>query len=85
MSDSKPALNFSPQDANTLIALAQNAPLQNLRQAEQVSQLLQRFGAWYASVVAPAGEATEAPKPRKRRGESPPVAAPETKSEDLLK
>jgi hypothetical protein len=38
---------FSKQDAEMLVAHAQTAPLANLRHAEQVSQLLQRFAAWY--------------------------------------
>lgn len=42
MSDVK----FTPQDATNLIAIAQLAPLKNLGEAQNVSDLLQRFAAW---------------------------------------
>lgn len=43
--------SFSDLDAQNLVALAQNAPLRNLKEAEQVSQMLQRFKEWYDSVA----------------------------------
>lgn len=49
------APEFTPQDAQFLIATAQSAPLQNMKHAEAVSQLLQRFQAWYAFQVSPPG------------------------------
>lgn len=53
-----PSPSFTPQDAQNLIAIAQNAPLQNLKAAEQVSALLQRFATWYEFVSNPQ-EATQ--------------------------
>jgi len=44
---------FTKQDAEHLIQHAQTAPLANLRHAEQVSALLQRFAAWYEEQTAP--------------------------------
>lgn len=49
-----PTTTFSDQDAQFLIAHAQTAPLANLKHAEQVSQLLQRFATWHAHVSKPA-------------------------------
>lgn len=45
-----PTPDFTSQDAQNLIAHAQTAPLVNLKHAEQVSNLLQRFAAWHESV-----------------------------------
>lgn len=52
---------FSKQDAAALIEHAQCAPLANLRHAEQISQLLQRFAQWHEQVTSPAAP-TAAPK-----------------------
>lgn len=48
--------SFSPQDAQTLLNHAQSAPLQHLGHAEQVSNLLQRFHAWFSGLEARAQE-----------------------------
>lgn len=45
---------FTPQDAQSLVALASNAPLRNLAEAGQVSALLQRFLMWHQFVTQPA-------------------------------
>lgn len=39
--------DFTPQDAQALVAHAQTAPLQNMRHAEAVSKLLQKFAQWH--------------------------------------
>lgn len=44
---------FSEQDAQALIQTAQSAPLQNMKHAEMVSGLLQRFAAFYKAATAP--------------------------------
>lgn len=62
-----PTPTFSTQDAQNLIAVAQNAPLRNLKEAEMVSQLIQRFAAWHEHVTkTPADKTT-----RKGRQETP--------------
>jgi hypothetical protein len=48
--------NFTYQDAQAMIALVQTAPLANMRAAQQVSELLQRFSA-FASFHLQAPEA----------------------------
>jgi hypothetical protein len=53
---------FTKQDAQTLVAIAEAAPQPNLRSAMQTVELLKRFWAWY-------GEQTETKTP-----ESPPAA-----------
>jgi len=45
---SEPTL--SPQEAQILVAHAQNAPLQNMEHAAQVSMVLQKFKGWYEHV-----------------------------------
>lgn len=58
---------FTEVDAQNLIQAAQNSPLRNLKEAEYLSGLLQRFAAWHAHVTK-----AEVPKPlRKARQESP--------------
>lgn len=58
---------FSPQDAEYLIVVAQRAPLSNMKEAEHLSQTLQRFKGWYEHVAN-----AEAPKAaRKGRKEAP--------------
>jgi hypothetical protein len=52
-------MTFTQQDAQNLIAHAQTAPLANLKHAEAVSSLLQRFAKWYEDVSKreqPAGQ-----------------------------
>jgi hypothetical protein len=67
---------FSQQDAQTLVLLAENAPLRNLKEAENVSKLLQRFSAWYEHISKPSAT----PNPRKQRS-----AAEAPTAEDLTK
>lgn len=55
------AEDFSREDAEAVIALAQQAPLQNMKHAEAVSDLLQRFTKFYDKATKPA------PVPRKPR------------------
>lgn len=55
-------VEFSNQDAQNIVALAENAPLRNLKEAEQVSKLLARFVAWHGKVTA----APEPPKPARK-------------------
>lgn len=75
------APKFDANDAQVLVQLAQNAPLRNLREAQGVSELLQRFTAWFNDVTAsPADDsAPTPPAPRKRRSridDVPPPSAP---------
>lgn len=70
---------FDKQDAQNVIALAQNAPLRNLKEASEVSDLLQRFAAWFEFVTV-----ATTPKPVKRRG-TPPADAPAVTAEDVTK
>lgn len=44
---------FTPQEAQTLIQIAQSAPLQNMQHATAVFTLLQKFEAWYNHVNTP--------------------------------
>jgi len=60
---------FTPQDADTLIAHAQTAPLRNMLHAEQTSMLLRRFKEWFEAVHAEEQKALS--KPRKARQETP--------------
>lgn len=64
---------FTPQDAEALIATVQTAPLRNMRHAEEVSHLLGRFKAWYER-VATVEAAKRAPGRKARQGSpaSPP-------------
>jgi hypothetical protein len=66
---------FDTQDAKNLIALAQNAPLRNLQEASQVSDLLQRFSAWF--------EAASKPAPAPRAARKGTKATPDVKPEDV--
>jgi hypothetical protein len=54
---------FSPQDASNLIALAQAAPLQNMKMAAEVSALLDRFVKFHEYHSKP----EETPAPRRQR------------------
>lgn len=60
---------FSQQDAEYLIVVSQRAPLANMKEAEHLSGLLQRFKAWYEHVANNEG-AKKAPG-RKGRQEVP--------------
>lgn len=44
--------NFTEQDAELLIQTAQAAPLQNMRHAQAVSEMLTRFQQWFAEAKA---------------------------------
>lgn len=83
-------VEFSTQDAQNLVALAENAPLRNLKEAEQVSKLLTRFVAWHAKVTAPVpADVPEAKtrKPRSKPDQTPPAdaGAGSKDAEDLTK
>lgn len=49
--ESPAVVEFTTADANALIELCNSAPLQNMRHAAAVSQLLQRFNQWYRSTL----------------------------------
>lgn len=70
----QPAPQFSAQEAQTLVALAQNSPQPNIPQAAQASQLIQRFAAWFDYVNAAPAE--EVPT-RTRKSRTPPAVTVE--------
>lgn len=51
--------NFTQHDADAIIQMVQSAPLANMRHAQEVSALLQRFQAWYKAQTAPPVEAED--------------------------
>jgi hypothetical protein len=55
------APTFTDLDVQNLIAVAQAAPLRNMKEAESVSLLLQRFRSWHEHVTKETAKA-----PRKR-------------------
>lgn len=67
---------FDKQDAQNVIVLAQNAPLRNLKEASEVSDLLQRFAAWFEFVTA-------APAPTYNRKRKVTPASPDVQPEDV--
>jgi hypothetical protein len=71
-----PLPEFSPQDSQNLIALAQNAPLRNMREAEEVAKLIKRFADFYDAASQPV-----APVSRKRRETN--QAVPPSQEPDL--
>jgi hypothetical protein len=66
------SVEFTREDADAVIALAQQAPLSNMKHAQSVSDLLQRFVKFYEKAVKPAAVTR---KPRK--------TAPEVTPEDV--
>lgn len=77
-----PAPEFSQLDAKNIVALAQNAPLRNLHEAQEVSKMLERFTAWYDSVTTPSAAPATTRKPRKSI-EQPPSTETGPTAEDL--
>jgi hypothetical protein len=46
-------IQFTQEDFEALINIAERAPLQHMREAVAVSQLLARFKQWYPTTQAP--------------------------------
>lgn len=57
--------DFTAQDAQNIVLLAQNSPLKNLQEAKNVSELLARFAQWanthFSSGAAAADQAPSIP------------------------
>jgi hypothetical protein len=70
-----PAEDFSQKDADAVIALAQQAPLQNMKHAEAVSDLLGRFVKFYEKATKPAPVARAPRKQAEKATTEPDVLA----------
>lgn len=58
-----PAPQFTKKDAQDVILLVQSAPLQNMRHAAAVSELLQRFSTWYEASTAEPAQSSDSETP----------------------
>lgn len=73
------------QDIDNILILAQNAPLRNLREAQEVSALLTRFQQWTQKQLAPK-PGLPATRRARANGATPPESPKDdSKAEDVLK